>query len=189
MHGTAGNVSPSAASTAAWMKIPILAIVAGALLSGCAFRSPYDSGAEDSIRELELRTNEVVADGDAGRLSLAESQQFLRQSQAQMQLRAKHSHMSKEALACVDSLDREYARLLARGRPLRSGNASELQGTIFALRNLQAVRPVGRGARSTSASDDTASDPFPSDTDEAKKECESKHKRDRDDPKCRSDHR
>ncbi len=171
------------------MKTPILAFVAGALLSGCAFLSPYDSGAEEGIRELVRRTNEVVADGDAGRLSLPDSQQFLRQSQAQVRiLRIRDGYMSKKALATVGSLEKEYATLLARHRPLRSRDTSALRGTLFALQAMRSVSPVGRGAASTSSSTDTASDPIENDA-ATKEECDRKDKRHRDNHDCRDRHR
>jgi hypothetical protein len=163
------------------VKISLAALLAAALLSGCITFSAYDSDTGESIGELVRRTNEVVADGDAGRLSLADSQQFLRQSQAQMHvLRVRDGYMSKRALATVNSLDKEYATLLARKRPLRSRDTSALRGTLFALQAMRSVGPVGRGTASTSSSSDTTSDPFENDA-ATKEECDRKDKKDRDD--------
>ncbi len=170
------------------MKISAVALVAGTFLSGCAFLSPYDSDAEADIRELMHRTNEVVADGNAGRLSLADSQQFLRQSQARMQvlrIRATQSHMSKEALTAVDALEKEYETLLARNHPLRGRAAAELQRRLFALQDLKPVASVFRRVSSASSSDDSSNDVVTKDADEKKKECQDKNKRDHDEGDCR----
>ena len=170
------------------MKISAVALVAGTLLSGCAFLSPYDSDAEADIRELMRRTNEVVADGNAGRLSLADSRQFLRQSQARMQvlrIRATQSHMSKEALAALDSLEKEYETLLARKRPLRGRDAAELQRRLFALQDLKPVASVFRRVSSASSSDDSSNDVVTKDDEEKKKHCQDKNKRDHDEGDCR----
>lgn len=172
------------------MKISAVALVACTLLSGCAFLSPYDSDAEADIRELMRRTNEVVADGNAGRLSLADSQQFLRQSQARMQvlrIRATQSHMSKEALTALDSLEKEYETLLARKRPLRGHEAAELQRRLFALQDLKPVASVFRrvSSASSSSSDDSSNDAVTKDDEEKKKECQDKNKRDHDEGDCR----
>ena len=169
------------------MKISAVAFVAGTLLSGCAFLSPYDSDAEADIRELMRRTNEVVADGNAGRLSLADSRQFLRQSQARMQvlrIRTTQNHMSKEALNALDSLEKEYESLLARNHPLRGREAAELQRRLFALQDLKPVASVFRRVSSASSSDDSSNDAVTKNDDEKKKHCPDKNKRD-DDSDCR----
>ena len=171
------------------MKISAVAFVAGTLLSGCAFLSPYDSDAEADIRELMRRTNEVVADGNAGRLSLADSRQFLRQSQARMQvlrIRATQNHMSKEALTALDSLEKEYETLLARNHPLRGRAAAELQRRLFALQDLRPVASVFHHEypATTPADDTSTNDTCVKKDDEKKKHCPDKNKRD-DDSDCR----
>lgn len=171
------------------MKIPFVALLAGILLSGCFTFSAYDSDAAEGIAELVRRTNEVVADGDAGRLSLAASQQFLRQCQAQMHvLRVRDGHIGKEALATVSLLEKDYATLLARHRPLRSRDTSGLRSRLFALQAMRSVEAVGRGATSASASTDTTSDPVENDTALPKEKCDRKDKRHRDDHACRRKH-
>jgi hypothetical protein len=173
------------------MKIPrwLILVLAG-LSSGCAlFRSPYGAETSEDIRELARRTNEVVADGDAGRLSLAESRQFLKQSQAQVQV-MRIRGVGDEARPSLDALDREYAALLQQRRPLRRHTTSELRGTLFALQSLKPAPPVWFRPATTSTSDDTPTDTSTSDTN-SRKDCDKDHDHhghDRGDRDCDSHH-
>jgi len=161
------------------MKV-ITAFFAAAFLSGCVV-SPYGSDSEQDIRELVRRTNEVVADGDRGRLSLAESRQFLRQSQARLEvLRTRDSGMSKKAMSAVDALDAEYQKLLAENRPLHRRETADLRRLLFALQDLRPVPSVFRRESSGPPSDDNTSNDTATKTDDEKKHCPDKNKRDND---------
>ncbi|HSI15176.1 MAG TPA: hypothetical protein VK961_24195 [Chthoniobacter sp.] len=132
------------------MKILLLLTIAAlaALSSGCAlFNSPYAAQTGDDIHELVCRTNEVIADGDSGKLSLADSRQFLKQSEAQVQV-MRLRHVGAKAKPHLDDLDREYTVLLEQHSPLRRRTTSDLRSTLFALQSLRPVRSLhyGEGA-------------------------------------------
>ena len=167
-------------------KIALLALIVSVLFCGCISFSPYDSAAADDIRELMRRTNEVVADSDRGRLSLAESRQFLRQSQARLEvLRTRESGMSGQARSAVDALDAEYKKLLAENHPLRRRETADLRRLLFALQDLRPVPSVFRRPSSASShDDDSSSDAVTKNDDEKKQHCPDKNKRD-DDSDCR----
>lgn len=169
------------------MKIPPVLVVCAALFSGCAFFRPYDPLMAESFRGLGQRTKEVVAEGDSGRLSLAESRRFLRQSQAQMRLvsqRVKPSHLTADERTILASLDGEYDMLLRGKRPLRSSATAKLQNTLLALQTLRPV--IDFSAEQDAAPDvDDLSD---NDTTSDKKQCDCKDKHDREDRDCRDDH-
>lgn len=126
------------------MKTPhsLMVVILASLFSGCGlFSVPYSAQTSDDIRELVCRTNEVIADGDAGKLSLAESRKFVKQSQAQVQI-MRLRYVGKEAGPRLDDLDREYATLLRKHRPMRRRTTSELRATLFALQSMGPVYPV-----------------------------------------------
>lgn len=154
------------------MKIPLLlcALAVMTLSSGCAFfHAPYGVATSEDIHQLVCRTDEVIADGEAGKLSLADSRQFLKQSQAQVQV-MRLRYVGKEAKPHLDALDREYAVLLRQNHPLRRHTTSELRGTLFALQSLKPVRSVFY--RETSSSiDDTLTDTTTNDT-SSQKDCD-----------------
>ena len=160
------------------MKVlPLLLLVLAAFISGCAHFRTYDPLVAESARILNERTREVVADGTAGRLPLAESRRFLRQSQAQvrvMRSRTDQCHMSADEVNILDWLDGEYTVLLRRSRPLRASSAVRLQNT---LATLQTLRPV---LIFSDVPDDTPaiSDSFGNDTcDTKRKDCDKDHDR------------
>ncbi len=168
-------------------KIAVLALIVSGLFCGCISFSPYDSAAADDIRELMRRTNEVVTDSDRGRLSLAESRQFLRQSQARLEvLRTRKSGMSGQARSALAALDAEYQKLLAENRPLRRRETADLRRLIFALQDLRPAPSVFRHeyAAAPPADDTSTNDTCVKKDDEKKKHCPDKNKRD-DDSDCR----
>jgi uncharacterized membrane protein YgcG len=122
------------------LSLPV--VILASLFSGCGlFSSPYSAQTSDDIRQLVCRTNEVVADGEAGKLSSADGRQFVKQSQAQVQI-MRLRYVGKEAKPHMDNLDREYATLLRKHRPLRRRTTSELRATLFALQSLGPVYPI-----------------------------------------------
>ena len=95
-----------------------------------------------SVRELYFRTKSVTEDGDAKRLSLADSRRFLKQSRAKAQTVRQRVIQTKTTvgeLALLDSLDREYQSLLRRRRPLRTPTAVNLMADLEAW---QDIRPL-----------------------------------------------
>jgi hypothetical protein len=87
------------------------------------------------IKEFEQRTSEVIADGDRRRLSLKESRQFLRQSQAQLGVLRIRS-MSREARSYLDAADQAYTALLLHKSPIRTSNTVGLRAALSNLRGL-----------------------------------------------------
>ncbi|EDY18777.1 hypothetical protein CfE428DRAFT_3814 [Chthoniobacter flavus Ellin428] len=142
---------------------PVLLLAA--FLSGCVSEPDpaYDLVAVNTL-VLNDRTKAAVADGNAGRLSLAESRRFLRQSRAQargVRARADQCHLSRDELKILDWLDGEYATLLRRPRPLRSASALRLQNSLAALQDLRPVRMYWiqvKGTPDTSNNDTDTSD-------------------------------
>lgn len=122
--------------------LPLFVVALAALASGCAlFHAPYGADTAEDIRELMNRTNEVVADGDAGKLSLADSRRFLKQSQAQVQV-MRLRYVGAEVKPHLYDLDREYAVLLRQHTPLRRRNTASLRTTLFALQSMTPVHSV-----------------------------------------------
>jgi hypothetical protein len=176
-----------------------LLLICAAFLTSCVLlpRSTVsaDNVAAENIRELGVRTREVSADGDAGRLSLKESRKFLRQSQAMvgvLRVRAdKVAWVSPETHHLYDTLDTQYAALLTQGKPLRSKTSGELMATLAAL---QVMVPYDSGWRSRSSSSgssttDTSSDDTCNNSDkdkDKKKDCDKDHRHDRHD-RCDKD--
>jgi len=145
---------PQVMKTPQSLTVGILA----SLFSGCGLlSSPYSAQTSDDIRELVCRTNEVVADGDAGKLSSADSRQFVKQSQAQVQI-MRLRYVGKEAKPRLDDLDREYATLLQKHRPLHRRTTSELRATLFALQSLGPVRPIIASSFDTDIGDSSGAD-------------------------------
>lgn len=148
------------------MKLPrcvvLLGVALAVALGGCSvvYRPPYDWGmVGEDILELSLRTREVVADGDKGRLSVAQSKKFLLQSQAMADLIRLRSAGHEKRLACLDALDQQYRMLLARRKPLRSASTVELRAALDALvavRPRQAVAVMETSVPTTSDDDDWA---------------------------------
>ena len=172
------------------MKIPIVALVLAVLWSGCAlFTSPYDYVTTEYIRELTQRTKEVVADGNARRLTLANSRKFLRESQAQvgiLRIRANETYMSDDARTLLDILDRCYATLLEHRSPLRTSNTFELRSALNSLQNLAPYRPVRFSSTQVSSPPEDPFDSTDTDTTTTKKDDDKKRDRkdrDRDDDK------
>jgi hypothetical protein len=117
-----------------------------ALLAGCAMhhpsRPPYDPQITVSVRELYFRTKSVVEDGNAKRLSLADSRQFLKQSRMKAKAVRQQIVQTKTTVgeqALLDSLDQEYQSLLRRQRPLRGPAAANLMADLEAW---QDIRPL-----------------------------------------------
>ena len=116
-----------------------LLLVPAALLAGCVALAPIDPVLEERVTELQTRTFEVLRDGDAGRLSLAESRRFLSESAARAQAlhaRAVQNRRDSEELAALEKLDALYAVLLAKKQPLRSAGARELWAALTRLREV-----------------------------------------------------
>ncbi|MDQ3566254.1 MAG: hypothetical protein M3436_19980 [Pseudomonadota bacterium] len=127
------------------MKLPLLLAVS---LTACLHTPVADPAGDEVLRELASRTRETVADGDARRLSLRQSRNFLRQSQATvaaLRARSQVSRISAHAHSYLDTLDHQYAVLLEQSQPLRTSTSAELQTTLAALQNM---RPFTSGWRS-----------------------------------------
>ena len=138
------------------LSLTVMALAS--LFTGCGlFSSPYSAQTSDDIRELVCRTNEVVADGDAGKLSSADSRRFVKQSQAQVQV-MRLRYVGKEAKPRLDDLDREYAALLRRHSPLRRRSTSELRATLFALQSLGPVQAITVSSFNDDVADDSGGD-------------------------------
>lgn len=119
------------------MKMPRFLLVPAALLAGCVALAPIDTVLEERVTELQDRTFEVLRDGDAGRLSLAESRRFLSESAVRVQAlhaRAVENRRHPEELAALGQIASCYAILLAQKQPLRSADARELWAALTRLR-------------------------------------------------------
>ena len=172
-------------------------LICAAFLTSCALlpRSfvSVDNVAAENIRELSVRTREVVADGDAGKLSLKESRKFLRQSQAMvgvLRVRAdKVASVSPETQHLYDNLDAHYGALLTQGKPLRSKTSDELITTLAALQVMVPYNSGWRSMRSSSSESsttDTSSDTCDTTEKDKKKDCDKDHRHDRHD-RCDKD--
>lgn len=171
------------------MKTSLPLIIAlAAFVSGCAHFRTYDAVVAESARALYERTREVVADGNAGRLSLAESRRFLRQSQAQVRVmrgRTNQCRMSPDELNMLDWLDGEYAALLRQSHPLRGSSAVKLQNTLATLQTLRPVVDFGVVTETATTTDDS----FDNNTCDAKKrDCDKDHDRHHDHDHDHHDH-
>lgn len=130
----------------------VLVLIVG--VAGCAHdpEPAYDFVAVNA-QVLGERTKAAVADGDAGRLTLAESRRFLRQSRAQarsIRARAEECRLSADELKILDWLEGEYTALLRRPRPLRWASALRLQNSLDALQELRPTRSYGYWTDATS---------------------------------------
>jgi hypothetical protein len=169
------------------MKSPIVMLVAAGLLAGCGSFQPYDPVLALDIREMAGRTSEVVTDGEAGRLSLANSRQFLRGCQGQVQVwraRGKLCGLNEQESAMLDSLDEQCAALLARKRPFHGRDAVKLKATLWAL---QASRPYH--GEVMDIPDTFAAADVPDAPDSKTNNCDNKHDQGGKDCGCRNDHR
>jgi hypothetical protein len=159
----------------------ILALTA--LVSGCAHGPRYNDVIAVTTAALNERTNAALADGDAGRLSLADSRRFLRQSRDQVRImrsRADECRMSVDEVNILDWLDGEYTTLLRRSRPVRSASTLRLQNSLATLQTLRPVRIYSVETGDTVAT--ASSDSFDSNTcdTQKKKDCDKDHDRHRD---------
>jgi hypothetical protein len=164
------------------------------LMAGCGTPVVYDRAGDEAVYDLASQTREVVADGDAGRLSAARSRNFLHQSKAMvgaLRARSQVSPISEYAHQQLDVLDVQYAALLDRKRTLRSSSSKEL---LLALATLQKMHPFTAGRTDPDA---PAPAPVASNDDSAfcdvdekfkRKDCDWKHKHDRD-GRCDKDDR
>jgi hypothetical protein len=121
------------------------------LLSGCSFLAPYDQVADQAIYELASSTEAALAEADAGELSEAESQRFLRQSMGRvraLQTRASLKPQNTEEQQVLTDLEQRYQELANRGKPLRRSVATGLRATLFDLQQIQIAkkRSAGVGA-------------------------------------------
>ncbi len=185
------------------MKAPLLFMLAlAACLPGCIHLPAYNDTVAVNTWALSEQTQAVVANGNAGRLSLADSRRFLRQSREQargMRARAHECSLSADEVKILDWLDGEYAALLRHPRPLRSASALRLQNSLATLQRLRPVHiysiPSDNAVATTS--DNTIDTNTP---DTSKKDCDRKHDhdghdhgghdhdRDHDDRDCGCDH-
>jgi hypothetical protein len=161
------------------MKTPLIIFASVTLLCGCAHVETGDPLMAERVLDLGVRTREVVAQGNAGRLSLAESRRFLRKSQGEVRSlgqRVELSHLNAQEVDILNWLDGEYDTLLKSRRPLRSQSALKLQNTLYALRTLRPVNnlvlpEVVAGAATASTDDiDTSTN-----TDTSRKDCDKGH--------------
>ena len=158
------------------MKTRILPLFTAALVAGCVSFPEYNSVIEDRIEQHARRTEEVVAEGDAGRLSAAQSREYLKQ--ARDIARGLHeivvkSHGRALRAATLEHLAKQYEALLASGKPLRSSTAVPLGATFRELRRLQGYRrhltkDMEFEPRSTTESTSTSDDSSSSDRDSSK---------------------
>jgi hypothetical protein len=112
------------------------------LFGGCGWNtvSPYDPVVEERVTQLAYRTDEVLADGDKGRLSLPASRIFLKQSLCTVQALKERDLQTNRRTSEVDTLEdleKRYQVLLARKKPLRSSVAAELRAVLWDYRYLQ----------------------------------------------------
>ena len=144
------------------MKTPLILLATIALVAGCAMVNvtPYDPVVADRATQLAKRTNEMLADGDAGRLSLAQSQQFLEQSLGlvrALHTRATQTHKSTFGSSTLMELEKEYEALLARKRPIRSSAARPLLLKLYELQRTHEAWRLHEERRKAREHDD----PFP----------------------------
>lgn len=124
--------------------LPSVLLALAAFLAGCA-HGRYDDVVAVNAKVLNERTKATLADGDTGRLSLAESRRFLRQSQAQVRTiraRADLCRMSADEVNVLDWLDGEYTALLRRSQPLRTSSGLKLRNSVATLQRLRPVHVV-----------------------------------------------
>ena len=145
------------------MKTPLLLMLAlAAFIPGCVHLPAYNDAVAVNTWALSEQTQVVVADGNAGRLSLADSRRFLRQSREQargMRARANECGLSADEMKILNWLDGEYAALLRHPRPLHSASALRLQNSLATLQRLRPVHiysiPSGSAVAATSDTIDT----------------------------------
>ena len=167
------------------MKTPFFLGAAAALLAGCVTLAPIDPVFEERVSELQSRTYEVLKEGDDGRLSLAESRRFLRESLVSVEIlhaRAVQNRRHPQELAILEDLKRRYAALLTQPQPLRSAKTKELWAELSRLRQLLAAnRSINERIDAEQAEDSTTSSTeqcLPKEKDaNTKRDCEDRESR------------
>ena len=169
------------------MRPLILPLLAAALLPGCSTNVHY-SIPEDRIEQFARRTDELVADGDAGNLTADQGRQFMEQSPFIARALAEECGRTPSRGVQLEILAKQFETLLASRKPLRSSTAAPLQATLYELRRLQGFRRHLTNEReperiaSTTSSDDSTS------KDDDSKKCKNdkhdgNHKHDKDCPR------
>lgn len=165
--------------------LPLLLLSLAALLAGCAHEPASNDALAVNTAVLSQRTGAALSNGDAGRLTLAESRTFLRQSREQvrgMRAHAEECRMSPDEVNILDWLDGEYTALLRRPRPVNTATTRRLQNTLATWESLRPGLSYGVASADTTAMSDTSSGSiFDTDTttdryDRRKKDCDDHHR-------------
>jgi hypothetical protein len=120
-----------------------LAFLLPFIVAGCTLIAPYDEVTDLGVNNLSVRTETALAEADAGRLSLDQSQAFLidgigavRALKARASLKPKND----EEIQILGQLEQQFQALLDRHKPLRTSVATGLRASILDLQQIQITK-------------------------------------------------